>query len=120
MVRSRRRGSLEWRERGKEKDSEDKEVGQHNVQKELKQKPMTKPYYQPSPQYTPSIDSDAFTPVLTDTLVQPPLPAGEECLTEEQNKEEQNREEEQNIEGKDVETDYDSNDMVTVLRAEYI
>ena len=41
-------------EREKEKESKNKEMEQNSVQKELKQKPMIKPYYLPSPQYTPS------------------------------------------------------------------
>ena len=89
---------------------------QNSVQKELKSKPMTKPYYLPSPQYTPSYDNDAFTQVLTDTLVQPSSPEEKECLKEEQNKEEEHNKRED----KDLEADYDSNDMVNILRAEYV
>ena len=55
---------------------------------------MTKPYYPHRPQYTPSYDRDAFTPVLTDILVQPPSPEEEECPREELKKEEEQNKEE--------------------------
>ena len=56
-------------EREKEKESKGNEIEQNNVQKEINQKPMKNPYYPSSPQYKPTCNSDAFTPVLTDKLV---------------------------------------------------
>ena len=63
----------------------------------------------------PSSEGDA--PVLTDILV--PVPAQEEDQEEEEDEE---VEEEKPIkeEDKDTELDYNSDDTVTILRAEYV
>ena len=95
-------GEKQKKKECKEEESKDSEV------KELKQKPKT--HYPPSPQSTPSFhpgsDSEGFTPILTDMMV----PAPEKELKEEQNKKEDRY----------SETDYDSDNNVSILRSELI
>ena len=78
-------------------------------QKELKTKAHNRLFiYPPNPQYTPNFGGDTVAPVLTDTLVSAPDKGIEE---EEKPIEEEDR---------DNESDYGSDDTVTILRAEYV
>ena len=87
---------------------EEREKNRECGEKEFKDKN----YFPPSPKYTPNTPSntdDTLTPELTNTLL----------LTSEKRQEEK---EEKPIEkeDKDAKLDYDSDDTVTILRAEYV
>ena len=89
--------------RTKDEEEENRKYEEKGL-KELKQKPISDSYYPPSPQYMPSSEGNTATPALTDTLV--PAPKQEE--------------EEKPVDKEDKDTDYDSDDAITIIRAEYV
>ena len=94
---------------------ERKEKEQSEVKNKHEEITIDNSYYPPSPQYVPS--SDNFVPTFTDTLV--PVPEERE---EEQQQRQEGQEEEDKLgkeERENKESDYDINDTITVMRAEY-